>query len=415
MKLHIENIMAIGSADIDLDGITVIVGNNNTGKSTIGKVLFAMFNALSNLNAQTRDALIHECTWILRKSLLRYTGFRLKYHMWVQQLVNGEETVDDLVDKLQKELAKTNSLNRYSPDWESIKKQLREILAISEDELQKQVVLEHFHDVLGEQIAPLFSNHGVPSACLIIKRKKLEVTLSQKLPKIEIQLDLQNKSYYFDNPSLIDNLGDDAMDHMDSAQMQRIADSFRERGGIVEDILLRKKYENAEAEIAKLLEGKVFYDAENETFKFKDNRYTDYINLRNLSQGVKSLAMLQVAFSQGAIKDRDVLILDEPEIHLHPAWQIKFAELIVILQKAFNLTVLLTSHSPDFVEAIRLFAKKYDISDQLNGYVSELKEDNTATVKKILTDNWDDMFAKFAKSVDMLIDLRRELENQSNE
>lgn len=415
MRLHIENIMAIGSADIDLDGITVIVGNNNTGKSTIGKVLFAMFNALSNLNAQTQIALVHECTWTLRKSLLRYPAFRPKCRAWAQQLVNDEETVDDLVDKLQKELAKANSSSRYSPDWEAMKKQLREILAISEDELQKQVVLEHFNDVLGEQITPLFSNHGVPSACLTIKRKKLGVTLGQKLPQIEIQLDLQNKSYYFDNPSLIDDLGDDAMDHMDSAQMQRIADSFRERGGIVEDILLRKKYENAEAEIAKLLDGKVFYDAENEIFKFKDNRYTDYINLRNLSQGVKSLAMLQIAFSRGAIKDRDVLILDEPEIHLHPAWQIKFAELIVILQKAFNLTVLLTSHSPDFVEAIRLFAKKYDTSDLLNGYVSELKEDNTATVTKILANNWDSMFAKFAKSVDVLIDLRHELENQSNE
>ncbi|MDE6925744.1 MAG: hypothetical protein K2O97_09360 [Acetatifactor sp.] len=45
MKLHIENISKIGMADIDIDGITVIAGSNNTGKSTVGKVLFALMNS----------------------------------------------------------------------------------------------------------------------------------------------------------------------------------------------------------------------------------------------------------------------------------------------------------------------------------------------------------------------------------
>lgn len=33
MTLHIENILKTGRADIDIDGITVIAGSNNTGKS----------------------------------------------------------------------------------------------------------------------------------------------------------------------------------------------------------------------------------------------------------------------------------------------------------------------------------------------------------------------------------------------
>ena len=35
MKLILENIGKISKADIQLDGITVICGENNTGKSTI--------------------------------------------------------------------------------------------------------------------------------------------------------------------------------------------------------------------------------------------------------------------------------------------------------------------------------------------------------------------------------------------
>lgn len=41
MRLELENVGKISSANIKLDGITVIAGENNTGKSTIGKMLFA--------------------------------------------------------------------------------------------------------------------------------------------------------------------------------------------------------------------------------------------------------------------------------------------------------------------------------------------------------------------------------------
>ena len=40
MKLKIRNVAKIEKADLDLYGITVIAGNNNTGKSTVGKTVF---------------------------------------------------------------------------------------------------------------------------------------------------------------------------------------------------------------------------------------------------------------------------------------------------------------------------------------------------------------------------------------
>ena len=40
MKLNIKNFAKIKEADIIVDGITVIAGENNTGKSTVGKILF---------------------------------------------------------------------------------------------------------------------------------------------------------------------------------------------------------------------------------------------------------------------------------------------------------------------------------------------------------------------------------------
>ncbi len=46
MKLYINNFAKIRNADVTVDGITVIAGENNTGKSTIGKntVFFIQFD-----------------------------------------------------------------------------------------------------------------------------------------------------------------------------------------------------------------------------------------------------------------------------------------------------------------------------------------------------------------------------------
>lgn len=49
MQLRISNIGKIRCATIDLNGITVIAGDNDTGKTTIGKTLFGFFKSCHNL------------------------------------------------------------------------------------------------------------------------------------------------------------------------------------------------------------------------------------------------------------------------------------------------------------------------------------------------------------------------------
>lgn len=52
MKLKLKNIGKIENADIELQGITVIAGENNTGKSTIGKMLFCIFDSFYKIQEQ---------------------------------------------------------------------------------------------------------------------------------------------------------------------------------------------------------------------------------------------------------------------------------------------------------------------------------------------------------------------------
>lgn len=45
-NFKIENYHAIGHADIDIDGITVIAGGNGCGKSTLSRWLYYILNII---------------------------------------------------------------------------------------------------------------------------------------------------------------------------------------------------------------------------------------------------------------------------------------------------------------------------------------------------------------------------------
>ena len=48
MKLVLKNIGKVQNATVEINGITVIAGENDTGKSTVGKALFSVFNGFYN-------------------------------------------------------------------------------------------------------------------------------------------------------------------------------------------------------------------------------------------------------------------------------------------------------------------------------------------------------------------------------
>ena len=70
MKLSIRNVGKLKEADVEINGITVIAGENNTGKSTIGKVLFSIFQSLYKLDDQIirekRNTIKHNFPYYLK-------------------------------------------------------------------------------------------------------------------------------------------------------------------------------------------------------------------------------------------------------------------------------------------------------------------------------------------------------------
>ena len=113
---------------------------------------------------------------------------------------------------------------------------------------------------------------------------------------------------------------------------------------------------------------------------------------------------------KGILKEKDVLILDEPEIHLHPEWQLKYAEIIVLLQKLFDLNIVVTTHSRDFFEAIDLYSQKYLISEKCNYYLAK-QSDGISTFEDVTNDTTK-IYSQLIKPSRLLDKLRFELEDE---
>ena len=60
IKVVTEGFRAIGHAAIQISGITVVAGENSSGKSTISKLLYKLFNTVANYEVLVKEELIRE-------------------------------------------------------------------------------------------------------------------------------------------------------------------------------------------------------------------------------------------------------------------------------------------------------------------------------------------------------------------
>lgn len=97
----------------------------------------------------------------------------------------------------------------------------------------------------------------------------------------------------------------------------------------------------------------------------------DSFNLRGAATGIISFSYILQLIKNGWIDDGTLLIIDEPECHLHPQWIVDYARMLVLLNKKLGTKVMISSHNPDMVSAIESIARKEGIAEHTNFYLSE--------------------------------------------
>lgn len=276
MRLKIKDFQIIKSADIQFDGLTVIAGENDTGKTTIGKILFS---EIRNYLLKTNQKNLNQIEFEIENEISHFPIF---------------------ID---------------SPDFLSKFNYLKNTMALSQ---QYQL------------------NFSLPNEV-----GDLVLRISQ--PK---KLTVDNKQFN---------------------------------------------------QIKKLIKGEVYYDSQEDNIFYKKDGLKNTLDMYQTANGIKMFGFLQILILNGTIKNGSTLIFDEPEVHLHPSWQLEYAKIICSLVTE-NITVLVNSHSPYMIEALELYSKTENINS--NFYLAN-KTDETSIIENV-NNNLERIYRKLAEPISRL-------------
>ena len=402
MKLSIKNVGKLKEADVEINGITVIAGENNTGKSTVSKTLFSLFNGFYNfdnkmLKLKSKD--IRNIFWRFMKNLNRENANIL--------IDISDKIVKDTSYKFDRnKLIKLIQENRNFISIEylgEVSEKIFDILNIKDEEYLENTISYILNNEFDNQINTIWSD-DLGEIALKIKENELKLKIkNNQVIKIENKINLRAKVIYIDDPFVIDNLNkykwrdiNYLENHRESLETKLIREKNEKT--FSEKIIAKNNLQQITEKLKEVINGEIKFYQGKWVYKFENN---NELNLKNLSAGLKSFAILKRLVENGNLEEKGIVILDEPEIHLHPEWQIKFAELIVLLQKEFKMHILLTTHSPYFLKAIQVYSKKYKISNKCKYYMSELDGEQAILVDK--TNKTDDLFYKLAISFENLM------------
>ena len=411
MKLSIRNVGKLKEADVEINGITVITGENDTGKSTVGKVLWSVFNGFYEIDEKVYNEKVSELKKIIDEIIKEnvYKNLSTDYNSFF-------EIFNSTGEKIAIEFLKENKnysedeikiiINNYKKDLkiENISKFVQEInetLKISDKEIIKVIVSRVMNKEFHNQINAVFSKEKMNIGEINLKIKDKEIDL--KIENNEIS-DVQNyflinkETMYIDNPFILDSYDFEDENH----QTHLATNVFLENeNSVISEIKVKKKLNNIYQKLNSVLSGEIL---ENKNSKFVYRKNGEDIDLKNLSTGLKTFAIIKMLLQNGTLEENGTIILDEPEIHLHPEWQLKFAELIVLLQKEFGMHILLTTHSPYFLNAIEVFSERHKINDKCKYYVAE-NEGNSSIIKDV-TGNTREIYRKLARPIQDLENIR---------
>ncbi len=136
---------------------------------------------------------------------------------------------------------------------------------------------------------------------------------------------------------------------------------------------------------------------------------SDCGNVLFSSAGIKQIKLIELLLKNRSLRKNSFLIIDEPESNLHPAWQVKFAHILILLTKELNTTLYLNSHSPIFIETVSLYAQYYDLLNKTNFYLTERQANGKFNFKKINPKNMGEVYENLTSPYDELDKLKAKI------
>lgn len=405
-KYIIRDYHAIKEAEIKLDGITVLSGINGCGKSTLSRWLYYLING-----AKGFEAFLYK---EYKDKISRFL-YQIQYACKdLERFLHGNVSLDKKpFYKLLGAFSIIESADDKSEQLRTIVDLFQQTLCAIEDFLIRSFALDlpvaRKARILKSLNISNFENNDFDQAIESFKEQNIRLInkLSNQLCNdieerpIDKFFELVIKSFKIQNepPSFIQLEEDD----VNVIEKDHISTFFNLKTAVYIDtpmaietgdtdnifwVALRELMMNEnknkdfsveekkfKLRIKDLLDGEAIlekdemFDTESLRYVSKDKKVN--ILLKDAATGFKTFSYLQRLLENGLLNNETLLMIDEPEAHLHPQWIVEFARLLVLLNKELGLKIMIASHNPDMVAAIHDIANKEGVLENTNFYVAQ--------------------------------------------
>jgi len=368
MKIHVQNLGPLKQADFEVGDLTVICGKNNTGKTYATYALYGFLKMWKHfMHIGIKDADIEklvqhnavrinlEDIWKERRKIIKKlcVGYseNLSYIFASKQssfkeatfrLRAGGDAWNSSVAFLKTLVNKTYGNLKFQKEADSSMLAVFLLQNGAESEnppiaILKNVVEEQVEEILFEQIFPNVFIASAERTGVAIFRKDLDFARNRMLDELGTKKDLDpfeflRKAYTAYALPVRDNV--DFVRNLEDLFKQ---DSYLEKDH--PDIL--KKFSDIIGGTYKVVRGSIY---------FSPKQGGKRLLMNESSSAVRSLLDVGFYLRHHAGKG-DLLIIDEPELNLHPENQCRLARLFACLVNV-GLKVFITTHSDYIVKEL---------------------------------------------------------------
>lgn len=365
-NIRVRKFRAIQEADIDLNGITVVSGENGCGKSTLSQLLYHAFHVRSTLEDYAwREAYekLRPVRMLLERLTVdrRYAMHAESWEAFTYAMRDLFHTVPELSTQKRLLLDILRNLGVRGKELEDLSEaQLYQKLGCKVEEILKDIearLERRDNGWLQQELEHCFRESA---------RDKFEIYEDGTVPLVDngqgqmVSTWIQD-AIYIDTPFGIEPYRNPLFPK--SHHWRQLDSLLRQEPAVKENDVLITTLE-------KILRGRIRKEDYGSLIYYPDKRKRGFpVSL--CATGLKSLAILYQLLHNGCLNDSTLLIIDEPEVHLHPQWVVEYARMLVLIRKHLGTRFFIASHSPDMISALKHIGAKE--KEYVQFYLAERK------------------------------------------
>ncbi len=379
MDVEMEGVGSLPKLSMKCKGLTMITGINNVGKSTILKAIYSVLGHASEFDGHKEEQIIT----MLSDLYKRHCVDKRNFNEWPKN-----QELEEYIDALHK------TEIRDEKDIKKLDYAEGLVDGTNDDDFFLKMTMSSIRQEFGSisQFINMFNKKT--SIIRVYLNNPLTFTIDDAGNSL-IQGSYRNvpNVFYYDSPF-----------HMDEV----IPPFFRIRGGVkdhrssltssLKNERNKDPYEEEVSEsrtrkfdelVSKAISGMFVNTDDGLGYRTPEGLI---LHTGNVAAGIKIFATIRMLVDKGHLEEGSILLLDEPEAHLHPQWINILSEVIVSLVKDLNITIVMTTHNPQLMMGIE--SKSKEIVDKTTYY--HLSSDNGTISFEDVTDNIEKIYDEMA-------------------